>query len=50
MIFGEEFQMAATFQNGHHENIKECVYISYFGGFLCAIHALIGFQGQRINF
>ena len=37
--------MAATFQNGHHENI-----ISYFGGFLCVIHALIGFQGQRIHF
>ena len=43
-------KIAATFQNGLHENIKQCIYISYFLGFLCAIHALIGFQGQRIHF
>ena len=42
-------KMAATFQNGRHENIKECIYL-IFGGFLCAIHALLGFQGQRIHF
>ena len=43
--------MAAAFQNGRHENIKQCVhvYISYFRGILCAIHALIVFQGQRIH-
>ena len=38
-------KMAATFQNGRHENIKQCIYF----GFLGAIHALIGFQGQRIH-
>ena len=43
-------KMAATFQNGRHANIKQCIYISFFGGFLCAIHDLIGFQGQRIDF
>ena len=42
-------KMAVTFQNGRHENIKH-LHISYFGGFLCAIHTLIGFQGQRIHF
>ena len=39
--------MAATFPNGRFENIKQCIYISYFGGFPRAIHAIIGFQGQR---
>ena len=43
-------KMAVTFQNGRHENIKQCIYISYCGEFLCTIHALIGFQGQRIIF
>ena len=43
-------KMTATFQNVRHENIKQCIYISYFGGFLCAVHAFIGFQGQRIHF
>ena len=42
-------KMAATFQNGRHENINN-VNISYFGGCLYAKHALIGFQGQRIHF
>ena len=42
-------KMAAIFQNGRHKNIKQCIHLIY-GGFLCAIHALIDFQGQRIHF
>ena len=42
-------KMEATFQNGGHENIKKCIYIyiSCFGGFLCAIHTLIGFLRSK---
>ena len=38
-------KMAATFQNGCHQKISNVLILDY-GGFLCAIHALIGFQGQ----
>ena len=43
-------KMAATFQNGRHENIKQCIYLIFWSISMCNTCFNIGFQGQRIHF
>ena len=49
MIFSDDCQNGSPFSKWPPGKYKT-MYVSNFGEFLCAIHALIGFQGQRIHF
>ena len=49
MIFSDDCQNGNHFLKWPLCKYKQCIYL-IFGGFLCAIHALIGIQGQRIDF